>query len=472
MSLRARLLAAFAYVLVLVIVALEVPLALNLSRRVDAEIKSEAQGQAALLAASLAGRLGDRDNLGDILERAGDDLEGRVIVVGPRGRLLADSVGSGLEATSYASRPEIAAALRGTAEQGTRHSDTLGVDVLYTAVPVLRAGRTEGAVRVTQSVDAVQKEVRNDVLALIAVGIIALLLGLGVAWLLAGSLARPLRALAGAARRVAGGDLDARAEPEGSTEQREVATAFNEMTGRLGRSLIAQREFVANASHQLRTPLTGLRLRLEAAELKSGDPEVKRELAAAERETARLADLLGQLLSLAREPEARAGETLLLADEAEAAHHRWEAPAHNSGHQLKLVGEDGAAVDSSRADVAAMLDNLIENALNYSPPGTTVTIEFGADARWARLAVCDEGPGIEPDERERLFDRFYRGSGSRGTEGTGLGLAVVDALARRWGGQASLENREPAGARAEVRLPARALPSPDPELDQALRGGG
>ena len=99
------------------------------------------------------------------------------------------------------------------------------------------------------------------------------------------------------------GDLDARAEPEGSSEQREVAAAFNDMTGRLGRSLLAQREFVANASHQLRTPLTGLRLRLEAAELKSGDPEVKRELAAAERETERLADLLGQLLSLAREPE-------------------------------------------------------------------------------------------------------------------------------------------------------------------------
>ena len=172
---------------------------------------------------------------------------------------------------------------------------------------MLRGAETEGAVRVTQSVDAVQTEVRNDVLALIAVGVVALLLGLAVAWVLAGSLARPLRALAATARRVAGGDLDARAEPEGSSEQREVAAAFNDMTGRLGRSLIAQREFVANASHQLRTPLTGLRLRLEAAELKSGDPEVKRELAAAERETARLADLLGQLLSLAREPEAEDG---------------------------------------------------------------------------------------------------------------------------------------------------------------------
>jgi signal transduction histidine kinase len=471
-SLRARLLAAFAYVLVLVIVALEVPLALNLSRRVDAEIKSEAQGQAALLAAGVSGRLGDRGELEDVLERAARDLGGRVIVVGPRGRLLADSAGRGLGSASYASRPEIEAALAGRNEQGTRHSDTLGEDILVTAVPVVRGGRTVGAVRVSQSVDAVQAEVRQDVLALIGVGAVALLLGLGVAWLLAGSLARPLRGLAAAARRVAGGDLEARAAAEGSTEQREVAAAFNDMTGRLGRTLRAQREFVANASHQLRTPLTGLRLRLEAAELKSRDPDVKRELAAADRETERLATLLGQLLTLAREPEATSGERLLLDEEARSAHHRWEAPAEQSGHELRLSGAGDAAVESSRADVAAMLDNLIENALNYSPPGTTVTIEWAGDAGWGTLAVSDEGPGIDRDETDRLFDRFYRGAESGGTEGTGLGLAVVAALAERWGGAAKIANREPAGARAEVRLPAAGLPSADRELDRSLPGRG
>jgi two-component system, OmpR family, sensor kinase len=471
-SLRARLLAAFAYVLVLVIVALEVPLALNLSKRVDAEVKSEAQGQASLIASTVSGRLGDDRELRRILASAETDLGGRVIVVDRRGRLIADSAGAGLEAASYASRPEVADALDGRAGQGTRHSDTLGEDVLFTAVPVLRAGRTVGAVRVTQSVDAVQTEVRNDVLALIAVGFAALALGLGVAWLLAGSLARPLRGLASAARRVAGGDLEARAEPEGSSEQREVAAAFNDMTGRLGHSLRAQREFVANASHQLRTPLTGLRLRLEAAELKTSDPEVKRELTAAERETERLAHLLGQLLSLAREPDSKSGERLDLAEEAEAAVHRWEAPARSSGHELVLTGAGGAEAEASRADVAAMLDNLIENALNYSPAGTTVTIEVAGDPRWARLAVLDEGPGIAADEGERVFERFYRGSGSTGTDGTGLGLAVVDALARRWGGEASLANRAPGGARAEVRLPAKALPTPDLQLDEALPGGG
>ena len=198
----------------------------------------------------------------------------------------------------------------------------------------------------------------------------ALLLGLGVAWLLAGSLARPLRALAGTASRVAGGDLEARARPEGSSEQREVAAAFNDMTGRLGRSLRAQREFVANASHQLRTPLTGLRLRLEAAELKSGDPEVKRELAAAERETERLAAPARP----AADPGARAR-----AEDGRAAVARRRggggAPALGGARRAAADTSSGwwattpPAVEASRADVAAMLDNLVENALNYSPAG-------------------------------------------------------------------------------------------------------
>ena len=112
MSLRARLLAAFAYVLVLVIVALLVPLALNLSRRVDAEIRSEARGQAQLVAASVSGRLDERGELERLASNSARDLRGRVIVVGERGRLLVDSEEAVPAGTSYASRPEIAAALR------------------------------------------------------------------------------------------------------------------------------------------------------------------------------------------------------------------------------------------------------------------------------------------------------------------------------------------------------------------------
>ena len=303
MSLRLRLLAAFAFVLVLILVAIEVPLALSLADRVTSDIEDNAAVQAQAVATAASGQLARPEALDEIVGDAADELGGRVIVVDRQGRLLADSAGEELSSVTYADRPEVAAALAGRTSQGTRHSETLDQDLLYTAVPLVNAGRTVGAARVTQSVDAVQARVRRNVLALAGVGVVALVLGLALAWIVAGSLARPLRDLARTARRVEQGDLDARVEPSGASEQREVAHAFNDMTERLGQSLAAQREFVGNASHQLRTPLTSLRLRLEAASLKTDDADAQSDLLAAELELERLSRLLSSLLALAREGE-------------------------------------------------------------------------------------------------------------------------------------------------------------------------
>ena len=303
MSLRLQIVGAFAYVLLLILVALEVPLALNLARRIDAEVKNEAAAQAFVVSAGASGRMSDTKELRKLANGAGQDLGGRVIIVdAPRGRLRADSTDPSPGLVRYASpsRPELRIALSGQRAQGERHSATLGADLLYTAVPVTNNGRVVGAVRVTQSLDAVHARIRRAVLALVAIGAFALMLGLALAWVLASSLSKPLRNLAETARRVEAGDLDARAKGSGATEQREVATAFNDMTDRLGTVLAAQREFVANASHQLRTPLTGLRLRIEAARAKSGEAAGP-ELEAAEQEVERLARLLTSLLTLARE---------------------------------------------------------------------------------------------------------------------------------------------------------------------------
>jgi signal transduction histidine kinase len=260
---------------------------------------------------------------------------------------------------------------------------------------------------------------------------------------------------------------------KGSSEQREVALAFNDMTERLGVVLAAQREFVANASHQLRTPLTGLRLRLESAGAKTENPELERELAAAEQEVERLARLLNTLLMLAREGQTpKTGRLVSLALASKHAHERWEARAGQRSQRLELVHADDVVAQSSEEDLAIVLDNLIENALHYSPEGARVTIEFGRDGNETYLAVLDEGPGLTVGEEEALFERFARGSASGGASGTGLGLAIVQTLAQRWGGRASLENRPEGGARAEVRLPApAALPRPNPELDEALSAG-
>ena len=453
MSLRARLLAAFAYTLLIVIVALEVPLATNLDDRVTAEVEADSAAQAQVVAASVGDQLDRPARLERVTDEASRRLGGRVFIVDGRARLLADSSGEVARGSIFTSEthPPLVKALNGEIGQGTHPPD---LDVLSTAVPIVRNGRTIGALEVEQSLETVNAEVRKDVAALIGVGVLALALGLGVAWILAGSIAGPLHSLADAARRMAGGDLSARAPVRGSSEQVEVSRSFNEMADRLGAVLESQRAFVADASHQLRTPLTGLRLRLEAAAGKAGGRAAADDLAAAERETERLSAVVGDLLALASsEEEAEPGRSELGAAAAAAAG-RWRDPADESGHELKVASDGEIDVRAGERDLALILDNLIENAIKYSPRGSTVEIEWTAleDGR-ASLCVTSAGGPLSAEEREQAFERFYRGESSRRKQGTGLGLSIVAALARRAGGEARLANRSGWGVVAEVTLP-------------------
>ena len=456
MTYRARLLASFAYVLVLVIVALAVPLALSTQRRIDREVRSQAADGAQLVAASASGRLGQTGQLDTLVGKVARNLGARVIIVGRTGSLLADSAQPGTRGVAYGNRPEIVDALAGRTVQGRRRSETLDEQLLYTAVPVVQAGRTAGAVRVTQSVTALDREVRRDQYALVGIGALALVFGLAVAWFVAGSLARPLGHLAATARRVGRGDLGARGAVEGSSEQQEVARAFNAMADRLTLALEAQREFVANASHQLRTPLTGLRLRLEAADMANTDPAVREDLVAAEAETLRLARLVTNLLTLASaDAPAPPSEPVDLGDSAREAEARWRARAELEGRRVVAGDADPAIGLGNGDDVATSLDNLIENALVHTPEGTAVTITWGVDGSDVFVAVLDQGAGISPEDAAAAFERFRRGATRpAGRGGTGLGLAIVGALAERWGGSASLTRRPEGGTRAEIRLPA------------------
>lgn len=424
--------------LVLAVVALGVPLASTLSDRVDTEVRSEARGQADLVATSAAVGVAarDADALRRLAAEASRAVRGRVLITDARGALLADSAGEPA-GRSYRTRPEIAAALAGRPRQLERPSDTLDETLLATAVPIVEAGERVGAVRITQATSAVDRAVRRQWLGLGLVGLLVIALGLGVGYVLAGQVARPVRRLDTAAQRVAEGDLTVRAKVEGSAEQQSLARSFNDMTERLGRMLESQREFVADASHQLRTPLAGLRLRIEAAAADTDDPSAREELAAAERELDRMAQMIAELLVLSQAGERDLpGEPVDLGDAARRAAERF-------GDRVAAHGE--GTVRSHRADVDRILDVLVENALNYAPGPVTVL------AHPAGLEVLDEGTGLDPQEAERVFERFHRGTaGRRGPQGTGLGLPIARELARRWHGDVVLEPRAEGGTAAHV----------------------
>jgi two-component system, OmpR family, sensor kinase len=426
-------------------------------------VRTQAQAQADLVAATASDLL-DRSHrraLDTLARTAAASVRGRVLIVNTTGAVLVDSAGPAQLGASYESRPEIEAALAGRQVQVQRVSKTLGQEILATAVPIIRNGRSAGAVRVTQSVAAVHRAVRNVELGLVLIGLIVLVLGLSAGAVIAAQVARPLRRLEQVARRVAAGELNARAAAEGSSEQRSLGRSFNEMTDRIARLLRAQRDFVSDASHQLRTPLTGLRLRLEEAKAVGPGPAAV-ELDAAIAEVDRLSHIVEELLLLSRAGERQtAGASVELADVATAAIERWHANAANRALELEHQAVDAAGVVwAARPDIERALDTLLENALHYSPPGTTVTIVSAP----GRIEVRDRGQGLAEDEREVVFERFHRGrAGRSGPPGNGLGLSIARELAREWGGDVSLRDREGGGIVATLTLPSDPRPQAEDE---------
>jgi signal transduction histidine kinase len=291
------------------------------------------------------------------------------------------------------------------------------------------------------------------------IGVFVLAVGLGAGIVIAAQFSRPVRRLDDAARRIAEGDLEVRAPLEGSSEQRSLSRSFNEMTARLSRAIRAQQSFVADASHQLRTPLTGLRLRIEEARALGVSDGAATELRAAEHEVERLAKTIDELLVLSRAGEHDApGERVDLARAVRDAGGRWRTFAAEHDTTLKVVPDgDHAAAWAARSDVDRALDALIENAILYSPRGTTVTVSAGASS----ITVDDEGSGLSAGEEEQIFERFFRGRAGASSEGTGLGLAIARELARRWGGDARIRNRDGRGAQAALEFPDFTNRSPE-----------
>lgn len=454
MSLRVRLVLGAAYLLAVVVVALLVPLGLSIQGRAVSEVQSGALANAGILSARVEDYIlapispKDRSEIRRVVSSATTGGE-RIVVVDGSGAVLVDSSGLAARGTLYATkgRPEFTVALEDAeVETRRRFSDSVGEELLLVTVPAVERGRVVGAVRLSQELGSVEAEVGDSWIGLGLLGIGVVAIGVGLAWILATTLVRPVRRLESAATRLGHGDLAARAPTEGPSELSSLARSFNRTADALSFNIMAQRDFLANASHQLRTPLTGIKLRLEAIQEEGGFAAL--QAAKVEAEVDRLNELVDDLLQLARAASAESsGQEVDLAAAALSAAERWRSPAQAAGQVVSLEADGACLVWADPGDIDDILDNLIENAIRYSPDGAEVSVEVteGHPA----VIVSDNGPGIPLAERDRIFERFYRGATGRATgTGSGLGLAIVAEITRRWGGRIRLHDG--AGTRIEV----------------------
>lgn len=457
-----RLMAAFMAVTFLVLLVHDIPLGAYLERVERERIVTALERDAFLLAGrsedALEAATSPDPRVRADAHRYRQASGARVVIVNAAGDPVVtsddDQSAAGI---SYRSRPEIATALSGDIATGQRHSVSLGTDLLYVAVPVVSGDRVIGAVRLTYPTQVVADKVRGQLRTLWLVAGITVLLAGAVAFVLAGTVTRHLRQLRATTELLAEGRLEVRApEPGGAPEIRSLARSVNKMAARLEDLLRQQRAFAGDASHQLRTPLTALRVRLDnAADLVDADPEAARDtIAEAQDEALRLQRIVDALLMLSRADDAAMpSQEIDLAEIARARVEQWQPLAEESGVHLGVTTPESAPALAVPGAAEQIIDNLIDNALAVSPGGSTidVTITAAPTVDAVDLHVLDEGPGMSPEDRARAFDRFWRGRTD--TAGSGLGLAIVARLARASEAAAELRPRAHAsGLDAHVRF--------------------
>jgi signal transduction histidine kinase len=323
---------------------------------------------------------------------------------------------------------------------------------------------------VRKPIDEIPGAVHAVRTAFITAALVCLALTLILAIPLAATLVRRLRRLRVAALQLASNaavvDVP---EDRRRDEVGDLSRAFSIMQDRLQQQEEARRAFVATASHELRTPLTSLEGMLELIEEDLSDPQpdltdARALLARARAQSRRLGRLAADLLDLSRidaQVQLRS-EPVELGELSRAVLAEFELASAERGVAPML--DDSSGPVWARADpgsVARILRILLENAVRVSPSGGAVTVEL-RNGRRAELRVCDEGPGVAPEERELIFERFQRGRNTHGQAGFGLGLAIGRELAERMGGELVHEDREPRGAKFTLRLPVERAPESEP----------
>lgn len=454
-----RLVAAYLLLTMVVLVVLMVPLGVTHRDNLERDLLLRMERDAVVLASLIEGDLrtggaSQGAHTVAVVERYAEETDARVAVTDADGAVIVDTDPASPGARSFASRPEIAQALRGEVAAGTRHSRTLRTDLLYVAVPVAASGQVFGAVRVTYTGEEVSARARNYWLMLAGVAAITLAAVAALSLLVARWVSRPLARLEQSAKAVGRGDLTARApEDGGPPEVRALAHRFNLMVAQVEDLVGAQEAFVADASHQLRTPLTAMRLRIENLGHAAGEAG-EADARAAVDEVDRLSRLVDSLLALSRAdrhpaPATSRDLTSTLRDHLET----WRDLAAESGIELEQRIAARLRVRLPDGVIEQVVDGLIDNAVRASPVGGVVTVTAAEHAGRVRLSIVDRGPGMSADERSHAFDRFWRAPDAPPGTGSGLGLAIVRRLVRSAGGEVHLEDTPDGGLTAVVTLP-------------------
>lgn len=452
---RRRLAVSYIGLAVLLLMVLEIPLGILDAKRERALAAEGAERQATAMAVSaspalVSGRTGD---LASLVEQYRAQAGGEVSIFDSSGRAVARSLNRSDSDAAGDGAGLLRIALAGKA------ADEFGADEgqawVRAAAPVYSGSVLEGAVLIGLPATSTERRVHEIWISLGAVGAALVGLALVVGLLMARSLTRPLSRLQATAAAFATGDLDARAPISGPAEVEAVAREFNRMGGHLRELIGAQSRFVSEASHQLRSPLTALRLRLENLE-EELDGTHAVEMAAARREVARLSRIVDGLLVIGRAegetpPTAPVDVGRVIGDRCEA----WSALAEERLVQLESRVELPPARKAALVpgDIDQILDNLMANAIDAMPEGGRLVVSAAGSAGgpWT-IHVTDEGPGMSDEDRRRAFDRFWQGPGASAGR-SGLGLAIVRQLAVRNGATVELRPADPHGIDATVVLP-------------------
>ena len=457
-----RLVASFLALTLLVLLVLELPLGFTFANHERDQLRTEVERDAVVLSTLVEESLQEGAAIDrTVIDRFVERTNARVVVTDRVGIAVIDTDAPAQGTRSFASRPEIASALAGRVASGTRHSDTLGADFLYVAVPVASAGRVYGTVRVSFPQSKVDARVARYWWTLAAVGATSLAAATFTGMVLARSVSRPLRRLSDAAARIGRGDLSARAHTDtGPPVVRALGDSFDDMAARLEELVDAQDAFVADASHQLRNPLAALRLRIENLASEVGR-DAQEDVSGALAEVTRLSRLVDGLLALARadragvRPPDEAIDVVPLLEERRTT---WAPLAEERGICMELSTASAHLPAIVTADrFRQVLDNVLANALDAAECSTVMVTASQHDST-VHVHVIDDGVGMSEDQRARAFDRFWSGAAPDSRfGGSGLGLAIVRKLVLADGGDVDLD--EAPGGGLDVGFRFRAGPA-------------